>query len=79
MTGQGLKKAIWDRLNETKEDVSMLWGVLLAIDHAMKTGFNVWDVYGDAVRGLAKQACTVQEELASLARLLDETGVEEKR
>lgn len=76
MLEQELKRDIWARMQEIKEDISILWSILLAVDHAMKTGFNIWDVYESAVHGLAEQACTLQEELASLARLLKETGAE---
>ncbi len=76
MSEQELKRDIWGRMKEIKEDVSILWSGLLSIDHAMKTGFNVWDVYENAVHGLTKQACTLQEEMASLAVLLRDTGME---
>lgn len=72
-----LRKITWEKLAKIKEDVAVLGSVLLTIEHAMRTGFHRWDVYEDAMRGLANQACALQEEAASLACFLRENGDEE--
>lgn len=69
---------IWKSLQKIKKDLCVLESSLLVLEHAMKTGFHRWDVYEDAVYGLANQACSLQEAIVCLSGYLKEEGLREE-
>lgn len=66
MTEDGTRSRVCSRLEEVRQEVAILWSTLTALHAALQCNRRNWELYQEALYGLLKQICLLQEELESL-------------
>ena len=66
MTEDGTRSRVYSRLEDVRQELAILWSTLTAIHTALQCNRSNWELYQEALYGLLKQICLLQEELESL-------------
>ena len=66
MTEDGTRSRVYSRLEDVRPELAILWSTLTAIHAALQCNRRNWELYQEALYGLLKQICLLQEELESL-------------
>lgn len=65
MIEEELRSRICGRLEDVRQEVAILWSTLTAIYAALQSNRSNWELYQEALYGLLRQICLLQEDLDS--------------
>lgn len=65
MIEEELRSRICGRLEDVRQEVAILWSTLTAIYAALQCNRSNWELYQEALYGLLRQICLLQEDLDS--------------
>lgn len=72
------RSRVYSRLEDVRQELAILWSTLTAIHAALQCNQSNWELYQEALYGLLKQICLLQEELESLQDWLKRLRNEER-
>lgn len=65
MTEDGIRSRVYSRLEDVRQELAILWSTLTAIHTALQCNRSNWELYQEALYGLLRQICLLQEDLDS--------------